>query len=83
MILDLQKHKDKDFRSAYRFALISTLFLFGLRRSEVKARKFKDVDFEKAILNELQHGMKAIKANETFTGAKRFSDGAGRHGSFD
>ena len=50
MILDLQKHKDKDFRSAYRFALISTLFLFGLRRSEVKARKFKDVDFEKAIL---------------------------------
>ena len=50
MILDLQKHKDKDFRSAYRFALISTLFLFGLRRSEVKARKIKDVDFEKAIL---------------------------------
>ena len=50
MILDLQKHKDKDFRSAYRFALISTLFLFGLRRSEVKARKIKDVDFDKSIL---------------------------------
>ena len=28
MILDLQKHKDKDFRSAYRFALISTLFFY-------------------------------------------------------
>ena len=41
MILDLQKSKDKDFRSAYKFALMSTFFLFGLRRGEVKGRKQK------------------------------------------
>ena len=51
MILDLQKSKDKDFKSAYKFALISTLFLFGLRRGEVKGRKQKDVDFDNSILS--------------------------------
>ena len=51
MILDLQKSKDKDFKSAYRFALISTLFLFGLRRAEIKGRKIKDVDFDNSILS--------------------------------
>ena len=50
MILDLQKHKDKDFKSAYKFALISTLFLFGLRRAEIKGRKQKDVDFDNSFL---------------------------------
>ena len=50
MILDLQKSKDKDFRSAYKFALMSTFFLFGLRRGEVKGRKQKDVDFDNSIL---------------------------------
>ena len=50
MILDLQKSKDKDFKSAYKFVLISTLFLFGLRRGEIKGRKIKDVDFDKSIL---------------------------------
>ena len=50
MILDLQKSKDKDFRSAYKFALMSTFFLFGLRRGEVKGRKQKDVDFNNSIL---------------------------------
>ena len=51
MILDLQKSKDKDFRSAYKFALMSTFFLFGLRRGEVKGRKQKDVDFDNSILS--------------------------------
>ena len=51
MILDLQKSKDKDFKSAYKFALISTLFLFGLRRGEIKGRKIKDVDFDNSILS--------------------------------
>tara|TARA_R100001460_G_scaffold34018_2_gene66301 strand:+ start:444 stop:1670 length:1227 start_codon:yes stop_codon:yes gene_type:complete len=50
MILNLQKSKDKDFQSAYKFALISTLFLFGLRRGEIKGRKIKDVDFDNSIL---------------------------------
>ena len=50
MILDLQKSKDKDFKSAYKFALMSTFFLFGLRRGEVKGRKQKDVDFDNSIL---------------------------------
>tara|TARA_E500000178_G_scaffold179306_1_gene177922 strand:- start:3384 stop:4610 length:1227 start_codon:yes stop_codon:yes gene_type:complete len=51
MILDLQKSKDKDFKSAYKFALISTLFLFGLRRGEIKGRKIKDVDFDNSIIS--------------------------------
>ena len=54
MILDLQKSKDKDFKSAYKFALISTLFLFGLRRGEVKGRKQKDVDFDNSIFQSTQ-----------------------------
>ena len=50
MILDLQKSKDKDFKSAYKFGLISTLFLFGLRRGEIKGRKIKDIDFDNSTL---------------------------------
>lgn len=42
-----------------------------------------DLDFEKAFLNEFHHGMKAIKAKETFSGAKRFAEGEGRHGGFE
>ena len=43
------KSKDKDFKSAYKFALMSTFFLFGLRRAEIKGRKQKDVDFDNSI----------------------------------
>jgi enoyl-CoA hydratase len=36
-----------------------------------------------AMKNELQLGLETIKSGETLTGAKHFTEGAGRHGSFD
>jgi enoyl-CoA hydratase len=41
-----------------------------------------DLTFEDAIQNELKLGMMAL-ASESLQGAQRFTDGAGRHGSFD
>ena len=43
--------KDKSFEDAYKFALISVLFLFGLRRSEIKGLQPKDVDFDRGLLD--------------------------------
>jgi enoyl-CoA hydratase len=36
-----------------------------------------------AMKNELQLGLETIKSGETLSGAKHFTEGAGRHGSFD
>jgi enoyl-CoA hydratase len=36
-----------------------------------------------AMKNELQLGLETIESGETLTGAKHFTEGAGRHGSFD
>jgi enoyl-CoA hydratase len=36
-----------------------------------------------AMRNELQLGLDTIESGETVSGATRFRDGAGRHGSFD
>ena len=36
-----------------------------------------------AMKNELQLGLETIKSGETLIGAKHFTEGAGRHGSFD
>jgi len=36
-----------------------------------------------AMQNELQLGLETIESGETLTGAKHFTEGAGRHGSFD
>ena len=41
-----------------------------------------DLTFEKALANELNHGMEALRAGSR-SGAERFASGAGRHGSFD
>lgn len=38
---------------------------------------------EAALANEFALGMKALEANETFTGAARFAEGKGRKGSFE
>lgn len=38
---------------------------------------------EEAMRNELQLGLETIESGETVTGAKHFTTGAGRHGSFD
>jgi len=41
-----------------------------------------DLPFEEAIQNELKLGMMAL-ASESLQGAQRFTEGAGRHGSFE
>ena len=51
MLKSLATKKDKSFEDAYRFALICVLFLFGLRRSEIKGLQPKDVDFENGLLS--------------------------------
>ncbi len=38
---------------------------------------------DEAMRNELQLGLKTIESGETATGAKHFTKGAGRHGSFN
>jgi integrase len=50
MLQDLAAKKDMSFDAAYRFALICILFLFGLRRAEIKALQPSDVDFEHNFL---------------------------------
>lgn len=52
--------------------------LRGDRRS---AYEQFDLDFDDAIANEFRHGLNALK-EETSRGAKKFADGAGRHGAF-
>jgi enoyl-CoA hydratase len=40
-------------------------------------------ELEDALIEETEFGLKAIKSGETLAGAKRFADGAGRHGKFE
>jgi enoyl-CoA hydratase len=42
-----------------------------------------DLTEDQAMRNELRLGLETIESGETASGAKRFRDGAGRHGSFD
>ena len=53
-----------------------------MRGDRMSAYEQFDLSFEKAIANEFNHGLAALKA-ETSAGAKRFTSGAGRHGSFE
>lgn len=41
-----------------------------------------DLDWNEAAANEFRGGLNVIETGETFSGARRFSDGAGRHGKF-
>lgn len=50
-----------------------------LRGDRLSAIEQDNLSFEDAIRNELKHGMNALQ-HETREGAKRFADGAGRHG---
>jgi enoyl-CoA hydratase len=42
-----------------------------------------DLDRDQAFLNEFRHGMVSIMSNETLDGARNFTKGKGRHGSFE
>ena len=52
-----------------------------MRGDRMSAYEQYDLSFERAIANEFNHGLAALK-QETTEGAQRFAGGAGRHGSF-
>ncbi len=51
----------------------------AMRGDRLSAYQQWDLDYEAALANELQHGMKALA--EGMAGAARFAAGAGRHGA--
>ena len=53
-----------------------------LRQDRLSAYEQASMDIPSALLNEFRHGLNAINAGESLDGAKRFSEGKGRHGSF-
>ncbi len=52
-----------------------------MRGDRMSAYEQFDLSFQDALANEFEHGLEALR-EETSTGAKKFADGAGRHGSF-
>jgi enoyl-CoA hydratase len=53
-----------------------------MRGDRISAIAQWDLDWDQATRNEMEGGLRAIKAGETLAGASRFSGGAGRHGKF-
>lgn len=51
ILIDLNANKDKDYKSAISFAVVCTLFLFGLRRSEMMALKRHHVNTRDGVLS--------------------------------
>ena len=51
ILVKLNQDKDTDYKSALGFAMIVVLFLFGLRRSEMKGLKPQHVDLKNGVLN--------------------------------
>lgn len=54
-----------------------------LRNDRLSAYQQWEFSIDAAIQKEFDWGMKTIKTQDTFQGAKRFAGGKGRHGSFD
>lgn len=52
-----------------------------LRNDRRSAYEQFDLTLEQAMVNEFRHGLQSLKV-EAHTGAERFAQGAGRHGSF-
>lgn len=53
-----------------------------LRNDRLSAYEQFDLSFQEAMVNEFQHGLKAIE-QEAQKGAARFAEGSGRHGEFE
>jgi len=69
--------------AAQELALQIASFPQGCMRSDrLSAYEQSDMDFEAAMRNEFARGEEAV-AGEALEGAKEFSKGAGRHGSFE
>ena len=54
-----------------------------MRSDRLSSYQQFDLEFEEAMRNEFELGWKTVESGETVEGATRFSQGAGRHGSFD
>jgi enoyl-CoA hydratase/carnithine racemase len=54
----------------------------GLRADRMSVYEQWSLSWEEARQNELRHGMKALKSDESRKGAQKFARGAGRHGKF-
>jgi enoyl-CoA hydratase len=54
-----------------------------MRSDRLSAYEQGGLELEAALRNETRRGNTVIESGETRAGAKRFADGAGRHGSFD
>lgn len=53
-----------------------------LRHDRLSLWEGMNLGIDEAIKNEFRHGMEVISSMETVQGAKRFKEGAGRHGKF-
>jgi len=54
-----------------------------MRSDRLSAYQQFDLPFEQAMRNEFELGLSTIQSGETLEGATHFTDGAGRHGSFE
>jgi enoyl-CoA hydratase len=54
-----------------------------LRSDRLSSYAQWDLDFAEALRAETRRGLEVIASGETAGGARRFAEGAGRHGSFD
>jgi enoyl-CoA hydratase len=54
-----------------------------LRSDRLSSYQQWDLDLATALRSELRLGLEVIRSGETRDGARRFAEGAGRHGSFD
>ena len=54
-----------------------------IRNDRLSAYEQFSLETPDAFINEFRHGMKTLESNETLTGARRFTEGKGRHGSFE
>jgi enoyl-CoA hydratase len=54
-----------------------------VRSDRLSAYQQFDLDFDQAMRNEFEVGLKTVQSGETVEGATRFAGGEGRHGSFE
>lgn len=52
-----------------------------MRNDRLSAYEQWDMSLEEALHNEFDHGLKVLTSGESLAGARRFSEGKGRHGS--
>ncbi|MGQ0621099.1 MAG: crotonase/enoyl-CoA hydratase family protein [Panacagrimonas sp.] len=53
-----------------------------MRGDRLSAHEQWGMDLPDALANEFRHGLKALRAGESVSGATRFAEGNGRHGKF-